>query len=190
MSCRYAPTVLVLAAATLGLPGDCATQQPEPVSTSLAVSDARHASYWEEFYDGYLTLRDGRFAEPYIEGSSLLLNVTLNSAVSSDLDGCGNADLAAVLVTRPGGSEAFYTVHALVGRGGWARHVGSAFLGDRIHVQFVRIDGALITLRLLDRRLRESFAADPSLEVIRRFALRSDARVEISSQLSNEPGSR
>ncbi len=113
------------------------------------------------------------YADPYVGDSSLLLDGRLVATAASDLDGDGSADLAVELVTRPGGRGAFYTVHWLVGTAGSGRHIASTFVGDRIRVQSVEIKGTVVTVRLLDRHIRETFDAEPSLAVVRRFALRS-----------------
>ena len=90
-------------------------------------------------------------------------------------------DLAAVVVFRPGGTGAFYELHALVGRDGRPQDAGSALLGDRIRVESLSIDNARITVRLLDRRDDESYAAVPSVIFIRRFELLDGALAEIPS---------
>ena len=46
----------------------------------------------------------GKFAEPVAEGSASMLTVRLEQVTTGDLDGNGSADIAAVLVTHPGGS--------------------------------------------------------------------------------------
>ena len=48
-------------------------------------------------------------------------------------------------------------------------------------MQSVRIDGGRITVRLLDRHVRESFAVEPGVAVIRRFALRGGALAKVAS---------
>ena len=105
----------------------------------------------------------------------------MEAVAADDLDQDGGTDLAAVVVFRPGGTGAFHELHVLVGRGGRSQDAGSALPGDRIRVKSVSIDDALITVRLLDRRDGESYAAAPSVAVIRRFALRGGSLAEIPS---------
>ena len=158
--------------------GGCETREP----AGLDAGAARDATYVTEFRDaGHVTLRDGEFAEPVAEGSASMLPVRLELVATGDLDGNGSADIAAVLVTHPGGSGVFSTLHGLVERAGRLHHAGSVLLGDRVHVRSVRIDGAIVTVRLLDRPDAAPFARAPSVPVTRRFAVRNGGLVEVAS---------
>ena len=172
---------LVAAAGLLAL-GGCAATERLPASAGLDADAARNATYITEFRDaGHLTLRDGRFSEPVAEGSASMLTVNLEQVATGDLDGNGSADIAAVLVADPGSSGLFYTLHALLEHAGRAHHAGSALLGDRIRVRSVRIEGALVTVRLLDRPADAAFSSAPDVPVTRRFAVRSGELAEVAS---------
>lgn len=179
--CMASTFVLLSGAALGGAPG-CSARDPEHGLSGLTATTARNATYENDFSDsGHVELQDGRFTEPVAEGSAGWLTVNLEETADGDLDGDGMTDIAAVLVTRPGGSGVFYSVHALLWRPEEAIRAGSVFLGDRIRLQSVRIEGALITLQLLDRRDHESYADEPTVPVIRRFLLRDGGLAELAA---------
>ena len=162
------------AAAALFVIGGCSTHRQTSEPLHLSVEDARNATYRTEWgKSGAVKLSEGLFSFP--------LRAKLEAVAAGDLDQDGCTDLAAVVVFRPGGTGAFYELHALAGREGRPQDVGSAFLGDRIRVESLSIENARITVRLLDRRDHESYAAVPSVTVIRRFELRGGALAEIAS---------
>ena len=175
------PPILVLSgvAALCAAPG-CSQREPQP--SGLTDTDALNATYESEFPDsGLVALRDGRFTEPVGEGSASRLTVDLEAVEGGDLDGDGRTDIAAVLVTRPGGSGVFSVVHALLWRAGEASPAGSALLGDRIRLQSVRIEGSIITVRLLDRHERQPYADEPTVPVVRQFAVRDGLLAELAA---------
>ena len=180
--CTASTFVVLSAAVALGAAAGCSARDPEQRLSGLTASGARNATYESDFSaSGHVELHDGRFTEPVAEGSAALLTVNLEKTAEGDLDGDGMTDIAAVLVTRPGGSGVFYSVHALLWRPNEAIPAGSAFLGDRIRLQSVRVEGALITLQLLDRRGHEPYADEPTVQVIRRFLLRDGGLVELAA---------
>ncbi len=54
-------------------------------------------------------------------------------------------------------------------------------LGDRVHVRSVEIDGAIVTVRLLDRAVDAPFADAPTVPVTRSFAVRHGELVEVAA---------
>ena len=148
----------------------------------LGVDAAHNAAYAADLHrSGSVTLRDGRFEEQYEQRSAAMLVVQLVAAAAGDLGSDGCDDLAAVLVTRPGGTGVFVTLHALLARGGEPRHADQVLLGDRIRAQSVRIEDGIVKVRLLVRHDREPFAAEPSVAVVRRFALDGGALTPVSA---------
>ena len=152
---RYSHIVKASAAmVALFVFGGCSEHRPASEAVHLSIEDARNATYRTEWgKSGSVTLSEGLFSFP--------LRARLEAVAAGDLDQDGGADLAAVVVFRPGGTGAFYELHALVGFDGLPQDAGSAQLGDRIRVESLSIDHALITVRLLDLRDGESYAAEP-----------------------------
>lgn len=116
------------AAAALFVIGGCSAHRQTSEPMHLSVEDARNATYRTEWgKSGAVTLSEGLFSFP--------LRAKLEAVAAGDLDQDGGADLAAVVVFRPGGTGVFYELHALVGRDSRPQDVGSVFLGDRIRVE-------------------------------------------------------
>lgn len=110
----------------------------------------------------------GRFADEEAGIRSSFITGT-----AGDLDGDGILDGVAVLATNTGGSGTFYTVHAILGDGdGGFRDVDSFFLGDRIAVPAVDLDGATIQVLILDRAEDEAFAVEPHIPAVVCLVLR------------------
>ena len=108
----------------------------------------------------------GEFAEGEARVRSAFITGT-----AGDLNGDGILDGVAVLATNTGGSGTFYTVHAIVGDGGYT-DVDSFFLGDRIAVPAVDLSGGTIEVSILDRAADEAFAVEPHIAAVVRFELR------------------
>ncbi|MCY3561003.1 MAG: hypothetical protein OXH20_07515 [bacterium] len=104
----------------------------------------------------------GRFAD---EGARVRSSFVTGTA--GDLNGDGILDGVAVLATNTGGSGTFYTVHAILGDAdGGFRDVASAFLGDRIAVPAVDLEGATIQVLILDRAAEEAFTVEPHIPAV------------------------
>ncbi len=99
----------------------------------------------------------GRFTDEEARVNSVFVTGT-----AGDLNGDGILDGVAVLATNTGGSGTFYTVHAIVGDGGYT-DIDSFFLGDRIAVPGVTVSGANIEVSILDRADDEAFFVEPHI---------------------------
>lgn len=110
----------------------------------------------------------GRFADEEARVDSSFITGT-----AGDLNGDGILDGVAVLATNTGGSGTFYTVHAILGDpGGGFRDVDSIFLGDRIAVPAVELEGATIQVSILDRAEDEAFVVEPHIPAVVGLELR------------------
>ena len=95
------------------------------------------------------------------------------TGTAGDLNGDGILDGVAVLATNTGGSGTFYTVHAVLGDGdGGYTDVDSFFLGDRIAVPGVTVNGAAIDVKILDRAEDEAFIVEPHIPAVVGLVLR------------------
>ena len=82
---------------------------------------------------------------------------------AGDLNGDGQADIAFIFTSQPGGSGTFYYVAvALHKDGGWTG-TNAVLLGDRIAPQTTEINNGVVTVNFADRNPGEPFTTKPSL---------------------------
>ena len=149
-------------------------------------ADLERATYLTENTDaGEATLEDGEFREPLAPDSAGELVIQLGKWAAGDIDGRSSGqsgdDAATITIEQTGGSGTFYFLHALVGEDGDLRDAGVAFIGDRIRVEGVSIHDGVIVVALLDRAPEAAMASEPTVAVIRRFALKSGELVELEA---------
>ena len=192
------PTVAVIR--RFRLDGDALAEQPAPQPQSseggdddvgrLSADDLENATYLAEGPDaGEATLDGGEYRYPAAEGSSAEAVIRLERWSIGDIDGDGADDAAAITSEQPGGSGAFFFVHALLNDSGTPRDRAFAFLGDRVRVESIAVHDGVIVVALYDRPETASFSEEPSIAVIRRFRLDGDALVELAApQLQSQPG--
>lgn len=112
------------------------------------------------------TLKDGVAELPAGPGSATTNTLrVVGDPVSGDVNGDGRPDAALLLANEPGGSGTFYYAVLAVSDGdGGSFHATNALpLGDRIEPQDVSFDDGMFSYRFLDRKPRESMAADPTI---------------------------
>jgi len=86
------------------------------------------------------------------------------TGAAGDLNGDGLLDGVAVLATNTGGTGFFYSVHAVLADGdGGFRDVGNVFIGDRVTVTGVELNGPRIEVSRLERAAGEPFVAEPTI---------------------------
>ena len=112
-------------------------------------------------------------------GSATKTRISLGEEqAAGDLNGDGAKDAAVTLVADPGGSGTFTYLAAVINQEGVARPIASVFLGDRIVVKSLAIQSGEIVVTLLTRKPDEPMAAEPTVEVTRKFRLQGDELVE------------
>jgi hypothetical protein len=128
---------------------------------------------------GKAQLEDGVFEEAAAPGSATKTRISLGKEqTAGDLNGDGAKDAAVTLVADPGGSGTFTYLAAVVNQDGVARPIASVFLGDRIVVKSLAVQSGEIVVTLLTRKPDEPMAAEPMVEVTRKFRLQGDELVE------------
>ncbi len=102
----------------------------------------------------------------------------LDERALGDLNNDGKEDVVVLLSQSGGGSGTFIYVAAYVS--GPVSYKGSEaiFLGDRIAPQAVSITNGVATVKFLDRKENEPFAAEPTVSVSKQFIFKSGAFVE------------
>ena len=128
--------------------GGCNTEETFGVSAP----DPAQASY-AGILDDVVTLRDGRFeGQPYVAGGASRPVVTLlpEPRAVADLDGDGVDELAVLLVAETGGSGTFVYLAVIPGRPAAGTAATATFVGDRVRVESLAIDGTEIHAELRD----------------------------------------
>jgi hypothetical protein len=169
------PLALVALAA---LPG-CITASPDP----LTPQELAHATYDSPTpAEGMVTLSDGAYAATAAPGSASSVSITLLDDLTAygDLDGDAVADAAVILAGSGGGSGTFVTLAAVRNQAGEPQHIASAYLGDRVVVSSVEIDGGKIVVSLTEHGPSDPLCC-PTVEAVRTFQLADGALSEITA---------
>ena len=147
------------------------------VTTSDIPADLSFETLGELSYYGILeqpvTLVGGQFeGEPIIEGgaSRTMVNLLSQPVAYGDLDNDGQPDAAVVLVSNSGGSGTFVYLALVQPRDGALENVATSFLGDRVQVKSLSIEGDRLIATLLSHAPDDP-ACCPSQEETRLFRL-------------------
>lgn len=139
--------------------------EPEPkvsLDTFIGHPDPSDATFY--FEDGPVTLKDGR-AESEISSESPIDMETLltDRSAFGDLNGDNKEDAAVILTQTGTGAGIFTYVAAYLS--GPVNYSGSntIFLGDRIDIREVSVNGNAITISFMARGENESLAAEPTV---------------------------
>jgi peptidoglycan/xylan/chitin deacetylase (PgdA/CDA1 family)/heat shock protein HslJ len=126
--------------------GECAPER----APSLAWDVLKNLAYPNEWpSDGVAQLEDGEYRETYTPDSATEMKIGLAPyRLFGDLNGDWADDAAVILVADPGGSGTFYYLSAVLNQDGDPKPVGSQFLGDRVFVRDLSIDGGHILIEL------------------------------------------
>ena len=147
------------------------------VTTSDIPADLSFEALGELSYHGILeqpvTLTDGQFeGESIVEGgaSRPIVNLLSQPVSYGDLDNDGQPDAAVVLVSNSGGSGTFVYLALVQPRDGALENVATSFLGDRVQVKSLSIEGDRLIATLLSHAPDDP-ACCPSQEETRLFRL-------------------
>lgn len=158
----------------------CADQQPygeEPnlidgEPAPLTVEVLKNATYDSEFVKaGRAQLTDGAYEEQAAADSASKNTLMLTEHVAfGDVNGDPIDDAAVVLAASGGGSGTFYTLAIVINRMGNPHHFHSAALGDRVKVEAVAIEDAVVTVRLIVHGEGDAMCC-PTQPEVRRYNL-------------------
>ena len=130
----------------------------------------RGGTYLSELDErGTVTLTDGAYRAPTVEGSTSQGQVEFLHWANGDLTGDGREDAAVVLVEQAGGSGVFYQLHAVIDEDSTVRDVARRLLGDRIAVNELRIDDGVVIVEMLIRGPGEPAPAPATVEWTGRY---------------------
>jgi len=107
-------------------------------------------------YDQTVTLQNGSWAgPPFDPGGASRPRVTLlpEPTAEGDLDGDGTPETAILLTENSGGSGTFVYLALLRPHDGRAVNVDTLLLGDRVKVQSLLLENAIIQIDMLTHRL-------------------------------------
>ena len=162
------------------LAAGCAVQQPygqEPnlidgEPAPLTVDVLKNATYDSEFVKtGQAQLKDGVYEEQAAPDSASKNTLMVTEHIAfGDVNGDPIDDAAVVLVASGGGSGTFYTLAIVINRMGNPHHFHSAALGDRIKVEAVEIEDAVITVRMVTHGEGDAMCC-PTQPEVRRYNL-------------------
>lgn len=131
------------------------------------------------FHHKAVSLVSGVATQPAAPGSASMEVTRLTERqAAGDLDGDGRLDVAAVVVRSTGGSGTFYYLSAVTHDG---TPVESAFLGDRVAVQNVRIVSGKVAVDMLTRSAADPMVTKPSIKETRFFQLQAGALIPSAS---------
>ena len=144
----------------------------------LTINELEGGEYRSEWSDkGKIKLSDGMYKEKIAPDSATELVIKLSDRIAfGDLNGDGAEDSAVILISDPGGSGTFYDLAAVIDSRGQAKHVASAFLGDRVKVEELSIRSGKIVVKMLTHRSTEPMCC-PSLNVEQAYGLQGDELV-------------
>ncbi len=152
-----------------------------PRQEGLTLEALQNATYQTEYTDrGAVQLVDGEYRETFDDTTAeLVINLVGNMTAFGDLNGDGVEDAAAVLLSSPGGSGAFFDLAAVINQDGQPLHVATKFLGDRVELQAVSITGAgEIEVERLAHGPDDPFCC-PTVPVTQSYYLLGDKLVQV-----------
>ncbi len=165
-------TVLVLAGCAMQEPY---AQEPNLIDgepAPLTVEVLKNATYKSDFVKGgQAQLQDGVYEEQVAPDSASENTLALTEHMAfGDVNGDRLEDAAVVLVASGGGSGSFHTLAIVINRMGNPFHFHSAALGDRVQIDSVEIENAVITVRMVTHGEGDAMCCPTQAEV-RRYNL-------------------
>jgi heat shock protein HslJ len=148
----------------------------------LSPQELANATYKSQYtISPTVTLQNGRYSEPAAPGSATetVIIMTRNLAYG---DMNGEQSAAVVLVSNPGGSGTFYDLHLMFAPQGQAVNPATAFLGDRVQINDVKIENSLIVVDMVQAGPNDPMCC-PSQHVIKSYSWEKDNLVEVSSEV-------
>jgi len=140
---------------------------PPETATELSAAVLRSATYTSLYVEEGEVLLDGGVFEDTARRVAVYF---IPEYAVGDLDQDGVPDAAVVLATNTGGSGTFHDLAVVLNRDGRPENVATAFLGDRVPVERIRIVDGEVQLDLTIHSPADPMCC-PSLEVTRKLRL-------------------
>lgn len=148
-------------------------------SSPLSAGELNNATYpLDSAKDGQVTFLRGVYENKEARFSAML---GASPRANGDMDGDISPDAAVPMYVNTGGSGEFVYVSAVLNNGGLAQPTDTVFIGDRIKLTSLSIEGGVLTVDYLDRKPDEPMSAKPSVPATKRFALKNGKLVDASA---------
>ncbi len=129
------------------LPPTATAAPVPPTPSALTLDMLRNATYYEPYSKRTIKLVNGAYSEG--SGTDQFSVQMLDTVAFGNLDTDGISDAAILLVENSGGTGDFESVVAVLNKGGAPSQAGQAELGDRVKINSMAINAALIDLDML-----------------------------------------
>ncbi len=172
---NYGVLLVIIAVLVAG----CASGSKEGAESTITIEQLASMEYQSEFTkSGTAPLENGEYSEQAAPGSATQTSVTLTDHVAfGELN--GEPAAAVVLVTDPGGSGTFYSLHVVVNQDGELVNIANTDLGDRVQINSLVIEEGEIVVDMVTQGPDDPMCC-PTQEVVKRYELQ-DELVEVPS---------
>ncbi len=142
-----------------------------------------NATYSSEFTkSGSVTLVNGEFSESIVEGSATQLRIQNLEFTAIGTDADGEAMIATVLVSDPGGSGTFYSLHVMQYQDGTLVEVAATSLGDRVQINSVEIVDGVVVVDMITHGEEDPLCC-PTQQVINTYQIQEGELILSDSQI-------
>lgn len=172
---NYSILLMIIALLVAG----CASGSKEGAESTITMEHLANMEYQSEFTkSGTAPLENGEYSEEAAPGSATQTSVMLTDHVAfGELN--GEPAAAVVLVTDPGGSGTFYSLHVVVNQDGELIDIANTNLGDRVQINSLAIEDGKIVVDMVTHGPDDPMCC-PTQEVTKRYELQ-DELVEVPS---------
>lgn len=191
---RFLATGALLVTSLVACAGPASPATPTSAATSVATvapiatptpaaltADALKNAAYQGIYEGQtVQLTDGKYeGKSSVEGGASRPTVTFTGDPAfGDLNGDGVTDAVVTLVESSGGSGSFFYLAAVINRNGSPENVVTKFLGDRVKIESIIIEGGEITVRMLTQGPKDPMCC-PSQKATVKFRLEGNQLVTV-----------
>ena len=126
-------------------------------------------------FDGEaVTLSNGKSEEAVAPGSALVEEtLLLDKFAYGDINADGKEDTVLLLTRYGAGSGVFIYLAGFVSGPVTYRGTEAIFIGDRVTPESISINGSTVTVKYLDRKSDEAFAAEPTVLTSKQFVYKN-----------------
>jgi Na+-translocating ferredoxin:NAD+ oxidoreductase RnfG subunit len=166
---NYGVLLVIIALLVAG----CVAGSNEGADANITMEQLANMEYQSEFTkSGTALLKDGEYSEEAAPGSATQTSVMLTDLVAfGELN--GEPAAAVVLVTDPGGSGTFYTLHVVVNQDGELVDIASTDLGDRVQINSLAIEDGQRIVDMVTHGPDDPMCC-PTQEVVKKYELQNE----------------